>query len=77
MKKVTVRGAAIPGPSLSTRPAEAARVDGQGARARLRLQAKQLAHDRGCKVRTSLGCAGVSCLSRLTVDHHGHLIGSC
>ncbi len=42
-------------PSLSTRPAGAARVNGPGARARVRLQAKQRAHDRGCKVGTSLG----------------------
>ena len=49
------------------------------ARERLRgqMQARQRDHDRACKVRTRLGCAGVSCVSWLAVDHHGHLIGSC
>jgi hypothetical protein len=46
-------------------------------RVRRQMQARQLAHDRAYRVRTRLGCAGVSCVSWLVVDHHGHLIGSC
>jgi hypothetical protein len=60
-------------PSLSTRAAGAGRVDGTGAQ----MQARQLAHDRAYRVRTRSGCAGVSCVSRLAVDHRGHLLGSC
>jgi hypothetical protein len=60
-------------PSLSTRPAGAGRVDGPGAQ----MHARQLAHDRAYRVRTRLGFAGVSCVSRLAVDRHGHLLGSC
>ena len=46
-------------------------------RERGQMHARQLAHDRACGVGTRLGCAGVSCVSWLAVDRHGHLIGSC
>ena len=42
-------------------------------RVRGQMHARQLAHDRAYRVRTGLGCFGVSCLSRLAVDSSGAL----
>ncbi len=49
-------------PSLSTSPAGAARVDGPGMCARVRMQAEQCDHDGACRASTS--CVGIYSLSR-------------
>jgi hypothetical protein len=77
VQNVIVRGAAIPWIRACLHALRGLGVSMAMERVRGQMHARQLAHDRACRVRTRSGCAGVSCVSWLAVDRHGHLLGSC
>jgi hypothetical protein len=77
VEDVTVRGAAIPWTRACLHALRGLGVSMARERVRGQMQARQRDHDGACKVKTSLGCAGVSCVPWLAVDRHGHLLGSC